>query len=179
MLPKLQTPYDELETELEELFTYMDSLPEKRRHQSPEGAWSAVQILYHLKESEKGTAAYLTKKIQAPKSEVPTGGLSSKLCSYFLSKNLRNYSKKFKAPSAFKEMPEDLNYNEVRAEYLHARENLKDVLEKFESGMLGKAYFKHPRAGRITIIQTMNFLKDHFERHAEQIKERSKAGQPD
>lgn len=173
MLLKLQKPYNELEAELRELYAYMDSLPEERRQKSPEGAWSAVEILYHLKESEKGTAAYLAKKIQAPKSEVPKGGLASKLRSYLLSKNLRNYTKKFKAPSVFKDMPRDLNYSEVRAEYLQAREELKNILEEFEVDMLGKSYFKHPVAGRITIIQTMNFLKDHFERHVEQIKERS------
>lgn len=50
MLPKLQKTYDELDAELRELFAYMDLLPEERRHQSPEGAWSAVQILFHLKE---------------------------------------------------------------------------------------------------------------------------------
>lgn len=173
MVPKLQKSFDELETELQELLTYMDSLRQEQLCQSPEGAWNSVQILYHLKESEKGTTSYLIHKIKAPKSEIPSGGISSKLRSHLLSKNLRNYSKKFNAPSVLKEMPEQLNYTEVRAEYLRVRENLKEVLEKFESDMLPKAYFKHPVAGRITIIQTVNFLKDHFERHTSQIMQRS------
>ncbi len=175
MLSKLHAPYDELETELQELFRYMDSLPEGRRHQSPEGAWSAVQILYHLKESEKGTAAYLSKKILAPKSEVPAGGVASKLRSTLLSKSLRNYSKKFNAPSVFKEIPENLDYDKVQEGYIQARKNLRSILDQFDSQMLNKAYFKHPVAGRITIIQTLNFLKDHFQRHVVQLKERSKA----
>lgn len=173
MLPELKERFEPLQAELKELTDYMDSLPEDRRYKSPEGSWNAVQIFYHLKESEKGTAGYLGKKIQAPKSEVSSGGLSSKLRSKLLSKSLRNHKMKFKAPAVFSDMPSKPDYETVRREYMEARKNLEAVLEEFETDMLGKAYFKHPVAGRITIVQTLKFLTDHFERHREQIYERS------
>jgi len=70
-------------------------------------------------------------------------------------------------------MVEKPDFTEVKAEYLEIRKKMGLILEKFDKDMLGKAYFKHPRAGRITIMQTLGFLKDHFDRHAKQILERS------
>ena len=176
MLPKLQKNYDLLESELRELLGYLDKLPPEKRLHSARGDWNAVQILHHLNESEKGTASYLAKKIQAPASTIPVGGISAKIRSYLLRRSLRNFARKYKAPSVLKEMPPELIYEEEREEYLKTRMKLKRVLERFESEMLDKAYFKHPRAGRITIIQTLKFLNDHFERHREQIITRSGNG---
>ena len=173
MLSTLQKKYNALNSSLNKILEYTDNLPKDKLNQSPEGEWNASQILYHLKEAERGTLAYLSKKIQAPVSEVESGGLSAKIRAFFLSRALRNRKKKFKVPSVFKEMPENLNYEDTRSEYLDTRRNLGILLEKFDKKMIGKAYFKHPRAGKITIIQTLEFLKDHFDRHADQIRERS------
>lgn len=173
MLPKLQREFDSLNTLLERVLSFADNLTDDKLHQSPEHAWSAAQIIYHLKEAEEGTLAYLEKKILTPKTDVKKGGLSSKIRSIMLGRALRNYDKKFKAPSVLNKMPEKPNFTEVKSDYLNVRKKMGLLLEKFDKDMLGRAYFKHPRAGRITIIQTLNFLKDHLERHEEQIIERS------
>ena len=173
MISKLQNKFDGLNKSLEQTLDYMDSLSDEKLNQNPPDAWSAVQILQHLMESEKGTTTYLSKKVLSAKSEVQTGGLGSKIRSFLLSRALRNYNKKFKVPSALKGMVENPDYTEVKTEYLETRKKMALILEKFDKDMLGKAYFKHPRAGRITIVQTLGFLKDHFDRHEKQIKERS------
>ncbi|NEN22173.1 DinB family protein [Cryomorpha ignava] len=173
MLGKLQKEFDSLNNLLERTLDFAGNLSNDKLHQSPKGVWSAAQIIYHLKESEKGTLMYLEKKIQSPKAEVAKGGISSKIRSFMLSRALRNYNKKFKAPSILGEMPEKPNFTEVRSEYLEVRKKMGLLLEKFDKDMLGRAYFKHPRAGRITILQTLEFLNDHLERHEDQIIERS------
>lgn len=170
---KLQTPFAQLEIELLQLIGYLDGLSDARRHQAPPKAWNSLQILYHLKEAEKGTVGYLDAKLKTPKSQIQKGGISSQIRSILLHKNLRDNKKKFKAPPILKEMPESINYNDVRSEYFKTRQALKTILEKFETDMLNKAYFKHPVAGRITIKQTLEFLKDHFQRHLIQIMDRS------
>lgn len=173
MLPKLQIEFDSLNNSLANTLNYMDNLSVESRYASKPGEWNAAQILYHLKDAESGTLAYLSKKIQAPKSEVPRGGLSSKIRSVMLSRALRNYDRKFKVPSGLNAVPEQPDYDKVRKEYLDVRKKMGLLLERFDKKMVNKAYFKHPRAGRITILQTMGFLKDHFDRHTEQIIERS------
>lgn len=173
MLSKLQMEFDSLNNSLSQTLTYMDNLSIENLYASNPGEWNAAQILNHLKDAENGTLAYLTKKIQTPKSEIPRGGLSSKIRSVFLSRALRNYDKKFKAPSVLSEISDKPDYAEVKKDYMEVRKNFGLMLENFDKSMVNKAYFKHPRAGRITILQTMEFLKDHFDRHMEQIVERS------
>lgn len=173
MLPKLEKKYNKLNESLDKLLEYTDSLSQDKLNQSPEGKWNASQIFYHLKESEQGTLAYLTKKIQAPVDEVEGGGLRSKIRAFFLSKALRSRKNKFRVPSVFKEIPDNPSYNDTRSEYLETRKKFGMLLDRFDKKMMGKAYFKHPRAGKITIMQTLEFLKDHFDRHADQIVERS------
>lgn len=173
MLPKLQLEFDSLNNSLERGLSYMDNLSVESLYASNAEEWNAAQVLFHLKDAENGTLTYLTKKIQTPKSEIPKGGLSSKIRSVFLSRALRNYDRKFRAPSGLSDIPEKPDYENLRKEYLEVRKKFGLLLEKFDKGMVKKAYFKHPRAGRITILQTMEFLKDHFDRHMEQITERS------
>ena len=173
MLAKLQKEFDSLNNLLERVLNFASNLSDRKLHQSPQGAWSAAQIIYHLKESEKGTLAYLTKKIQTPASEVTKGGINARIRSFMLSRALRNYKKKFRAPSVLSEMPEQPDFKKVRSEYLEIRRDMGLLLGQFDKEMLGRTYFKHPVAGRITILQTLEFLKDHLERHEEQIIERS------
>ena len=173
MLSKLQVAFDSLNNSLQDTLNYMDNLPVEKLKSGNPGEWNATQILCHLKDAEKGTLAYLSKKIQTPLAEVPGGGLGSKIRFMMLSRALQNYERKFKVPSGLDTVPENPDYAEVREEYLEVRKKFGLLLDAFDRKMMNKAYFKHPRAGRITILQTMGFLKDHFDRHMDQIIERS------
>ncbi len=174
MIPKLEKKFTVLSGKLTDILAYMDELPDEKRHQKPEGSWSAVQVLRHLQLSENGTVTYLRKKVQAPPEEVSSAGFAGKVRSFLLSRALRNYGKKFKAPAVIGDVEASPDYIEVKKAYLKAREELKEILNRFDPQMAGKAYFKHPLAGKINIYQTLVFLEDHLERHIEQIKERSK-----
>ncbi|MCS6838621.1 MAG: DinB family protein, partial [Bdellovibrionaceae bacterium] len=43
-------------------------------------------------------------------------------------------------------------------------------LEHFPANAHGRLVFRHPVAGRLTILQTLKFMADHLERHKEQMK---------
>ncbi len=174
MLPKLKVQFDRMSEQLDASINYLEQLPEERIHAAGNAEWSATQILYHLLMSETGTVNYLKKKMQAPPEEVSKGGIMSMIRSMLLRRALRNYNKKFKAPKVAAEVPPRPDYNATRDAYLSIRKELKVLLERFDKDMGAKAYFKHPRAGRLTIGQTLDFLEDHFQRHYEQMKERSK-----
>jgi len=174
MIPKIEKKFTRLNEKLNTVFNYLDGLTDEQRKQSPKGAWSAVQILRHLQMSESGTASYLRKKVQTNPADVPSAGIAGKLRSFLLSRALKNYGKKFKAPRVIGEMEENPNYVDVKNEYKKTRDELRGLLSGFDQKGAGKAYFKHPVAGKINIHQTLTFLENHFDRHIEQIKERSK-----
>lgn len=175
MEAKLESKYAHLQQSLTGLFAQLDSLPEKQLQQSPEGAWNAVQILYHLSVSERGTVGYLNKKLNDSAAKIEKAGLAAFIRSMLLKRALRNYNKKFRAPKIVADIPDQPDYAETKEMYLAVRTDLKAMLEMFDKDKMGKAYFRHPRAGRISILQTMDFLQDHFDRHAQQIQERSAA----
>lgn len=175
MEAKLESKYAHLQQSLTGLIAQLDSLPEKQLRQRPEGAWNAVQILYHLSISERGTVGYLNKKLSDGTAKIENAGLAAFIRSVLLQRALRNYNKKFRAPKMVADIPDQPDYAETKQIYLRARADLKSTLEKFDKEKMGKAYFRHPRAGRISILQTMDFLQDHFDRHAQQIQERSAA----
>lgn len=173
MQPKLEKKFTALNGELQRVLKKTDALSNSALHQKPDGAWSPAQILYHLLLSEKGTVGYLNKKLDGNQS-IPNSGLGAKLRAFVLRKALRNHGKKFRAPSMVANIPEQPDYNVVKTEYLKVRDEMREALEKFDEKMIGKAYFKHPRAGRLNILQTVDFLQDHLERHAAQIAERTR-----
>lgn len=175
MEPKISIKLEALNKSLHHLLTYMNHLDPEQMNHKPDGAWSPVQVLQHLCASEQGTVAYLEKKIHTPAAEVGKGGIGARLRSFLLHKALRNHSKKFKAPAAAGSIDEVPDYEKVKTQYLQTRKDLGVLLEKFDWAMMGRTYFKHPVAGRINILQTLDFLDDHFERHYKQIKERAEA----
>jgi hypothetical protein len=174
MIGKLQKKYDALEKSLTDVIKHLDSLSEDERTSSEEGVWSPVEVLYHLWQSETGTCRYLEKKLQAAPTEVEKAGISSLIRSNLLNQALRNKKKKYKVPKVLDEMPEKIDFEELKNSFTETRSHLKNILERFDENMSKRAYFKHPRAGRLNISQAMDFLMIHFDRHVDQIKERTK-----
>lgn len=174
MLPKLDAQHKRINQKLDEALNYLEHLQEEKLHAAGTGQWSAAQIIYHLLTAETGTTNYLKKKMLAPPEEVGNGGVMAAIRSYLLRRELRNYTKKFKAPKVAAEVPPRPDYETTRDAYLALRKELGIILHSFTKTMEPKTYFKHPVAGKLTIGQTLGFMEDHFDRHFEQVKERSK-----
>ena len=52
------------------------------------------------------------------------------------------------------------------------RSSLKEYIDKFPKEYLDKEIFKHPIAGWLNLLQTINFLQNHFDHHKLQILKR-------
>lgn len=174
MIKGIESKYASLEKILDETLAYSDGLSESQLTQSQEGEWNTVQILHHLSTSEVGTVMYLQNKMKAHPDEIENGGIKSFIRGFMLTRALKSKSKKFKAPKVLKEVPDSPNYQKIKLRLKKNRELMEEVLNRFDDKMAKKAYFKHPVAGRINIYQTLDFLNAHFERHAMQIKARTK-----
>lgn len=173
MEAKLKRKFDILNADLHALLTVLDGLSEAQLHNKPEGAWSAVQVLYHLVISEERTVSYLNKKLDEVNVPVEKAGLGEKIRALLLSRALRNDTKKFKAPSIVAELPDKPDYAETKKRYLELRIAMAAMLEKFDANKVNRAYFKHPRAGKLSIGHTLDFMQDHFTRHKKQMMARS------
>jgi len=173
MNPKLEQHLNRLDKSLDELISYLDGLSSDVLHRKKDEKWSAAQVFQHLHDSEAGTVGYLAKKLQTPISEIPSGGLSSLVRSRMLSRALRSRTNQFRVPKALSEVADKPDYEKLRESYLKTRAELRTHLAPLRKNELRRAYFKHPRVGRLTIYQTLEFLEDHFDRHFDQIKKRT------
>lgn len=174
MLPKFEKRLNSMDQSLTEMIAFLDQLNSDQLHHKPEGKWSAAQVFQHLHDSEKGTLGYLQKKLQAPPSEVSSGGIGAAIRSMLLRRALRSRKNRFRAPKVLSEIPETPNYFDLKQSYLDTRKDLRKLLSEIDMNRSTKEYFKHPRAGRLTIGQTIGFLEDHFDRHFDQVKARTK-----
>src|SRR5690606_13348970 len=77
---------------------------------------------------------------------------------------------KFKAPKVLGEMPARIDVPKVLETWQKTREKLKDILESFPEETLPQEIFFHPRAGKLTVRQTLSFLLDHHRHHQDQLK---------
>lgn len=174
MLPRFEKRLNSMDQSLAEMITFLDHLDSHQIHEKPSGKWSAAQVFQHLYDSEKGTTGYLKKKLQASPDQLSSGGIAAAVRSMLLRRALRSRKNQFKVPKVLSEISEKPNYLELKESYLGARKDLRELLTNIDSKNSSKEYFKHPRAGRLTIGQTLGFLVDHFDRHFDQIKVRTK-----
>jgi len=174
MQPKLRAKLDHMNKRLSDMIDVLDNLSEEQLHHKPEGKWSPAQIFQHLLDSETGTTNYLKKKLSAKREEVKRGGLSAFVRYTLLAKAINNTKKKYRAPKVLGEIAHKPDYAAARTSYKEIRKTLADLLEPLNRDQVRRAYFKHPRAGRMNIMHTLGFLELHLERHFKQIHERIK-----
>lgn len=132
------------------------------------GKWSVAQIIYHLNKAESNSVIYVGKKrldIQNPKK---TGFVEA--FKLWLVKLAFALPFKYKAPNVLGDMPENVDYNKIVAEWDETRKRLKELIESLPEDMLSKNVFKQPTAGRLNIYQMLDFMQAHFNRHLKQVE---------
>lgn len=132
------------------------------------GGWTALQALHHLMVIEDLGLKYTQKKLQhEPNPE--NIGLSHRLRSAMLQIYLR-LPFAFKAPPVVSgdALPAQSTLAETAERWRQIRSAWRHFLEQLPEELLGKAVFKHPRAGRMGWLDLIAFYMTHFERHSKQ-----------
>ncbi len=132
------------------------------------GGWSALQTLHHLIVTEELGLKYTQKKLHhEPNPE--NIGLNHRIRSAMLQIYLR-LPFAFKAPPVVsgEALPERSTLADTAARWRHIRSAWRQFLEQLPEGLLDKAVFKHPRAGRMGWLDLIAFYQTHFERHRKQ-----------
>lgn len=165
----LQPEYNKLTLALQDIFALTKGLDTAALNQPMEsGKWSAGQTLWHVIRAMELSLDYLQFKLAQP-HQFSNAGIGTNIRSFLLNRNLRS-RRKFKAPAATANVPEQttqaalLQYQETQLKRLSA------ILETFPQALLRKEVYKHPVAGRITLRQMLQFMTAHTFHHAMQLE---------
>ncbi len=131
------------------------------------GGWSSAQVLAHVIAAESRSLAYLRKKTQRPQ-EIPRSGLVA-ACKGALLGLLMRSPIKVSAPPGAGEVPESAEFSELEAEWDRVRTDWKSFIEQFPPELAGRAVYRHPVMGRLSLEQALRFLIEHLRRHGRQI----------
>ncbi|HUO85721.1 MAG TPA: DinB family protein [Thermoanaerobaculia bacterium] len=135
---------------------------------SPEAdRWSALQIVAHLISAEKQSLGYLQKKMSDPVA-LPEAGMGATFRSLVLALALVS-PLKFKAPKGVDKIPPHQDLDDLVGRWDAIRAEWRVRIEDFPPELERKAVFRHPRAGRLTLAQTLGFLDGHVQHHRRQI----------
>jgi hypothetical protein len=170
MLPAYRTRFETLAAVTDDLLAAVAALPDPNA-QPTDGGWSGTQVVRHLIGAEASITTLLEKQVAKPAAELPAAGLKNWFRSKFMSYVLAKPGRKFKMPARLPEPGAEVAaVEELRREWATKRQNLGRLLVNFPLTHQQRAVFQHPRAGWLTMPQTLQFLTDHVRHHLQQVE---------
>ena len=168
MDPELERSFNILNNRHEALLRQCKALSDDRLNQPmATGKWSVAQVTDHLHQSMEYTLNYIRKKIQTP-SAIEQNRFRS-LYRKLLLVAFLNTDIRFRAPKPVSVVPEYITGEKLRADADRLLSAYRSFLEEFPSTLLKKNVFKHPVAGRIRLIHTLQFMEAHVRHHQRQV----------
>lgn len=166
----MKTEYQNLETELETLFSDLEKYSHEQLTKKPaSGGWSATETMHHLRLSERMSAAYCKKKLSFhPK--LKKAGMMTRVRSKFVDYYLRS-PLKFKAPKYIDgdNLPNNTSLQDLKALWGEERKALGEFIDQLPEEYRDKEVYKHPFGGRLDIKGMLEFFESHFKHHKKQI----------
>ena len=161
--------FEELERLRSDLMARLDGLESATLNRAPaRGGWSAAQVAAHLIQAERLSLEYLRKKTREPEAIADSGAYEA-LKSRLLALAMR-LPFKITAPARSGDVPDRAELEELAADWESVRSGWREFIEQFPAELAGKAVYRHPVAGPLSLAQALKFLADHFKRHLIQIE---------
>lgn len=168
MNERLKQEFDALERSRLALFSELDKTEAAKMNIQPGGnSWSVVQVMDHLTIAELNSLRYMKKKLSFA-ADLRKADFKSKF-RLFLLKSALILPVKYKAPALVADAKNDKNYSEAKSAWDKVRSDMAEFLEQFPAEHLKSESFKHPLAGKFTVVQALNFMQTHFNHHLKQI----------
>ncbi len=177
---RLHLKFEQLERATEHLLASAEALEPDGATAPAPGKWSAHQVVHHLLFIEGNIIQYVQKKMHAEEL-LPKVGLFTRIRARVVRLLLRLPGLKYKAPRGVATLTDAGNLPALpalRQTWEASRRQLERLLNEFPGRQLNRAIFPHPRSGRITIYQVMDFLLDHLLHHQQQMDRITKALRP-
>ncbi len=167
---QLITQLQGLNDELDQLLKSLGDHSHETLNKPPkDGAWSAMQILHHIKLAEYYSYKYCEKKLSFTPQLNKVGwqeNLRGKLVKWYLQLPLKAQAPTNMSGSA---LPPESKLVDIEAEWKKQRKNLQQFLEELPDKYIDKAVYKHPFGGRLSFAGMLDFYQAHFRRHQRQI----------
>ena len=177
---RLHLKFEQLELATQRLLASVDALgPDAIRAPGP-GQWAATQVVHHLLTIENNITTYVQNKLLATE-QLPRAGLLTRARALLVRLLLRLPGVRFRAPRGVAELTNGTPVPDLptlRREWAAKRCRIGQMLNEYPGRLLDRAIYPHPRSGRITIYQVLDFLLDHLLHHQQQIYRITKAVRP-
>lgn len=135
----------------------------------PQGGWSPAEVLKHILDVESATLTYCVNKLQKHGTGLKAAGFRERRNALLL--RLALWSPlRFRAPSALPEVKGPYNAETLLGQWAELRKRYQAFVAAFPPELRQAGLFRHPRAGMLTLDQTLAFLRAHLNRHSKQLK---------
>lgn len=133
-----------------------------------DGGWSPLEILEHVIITEASSLGYMVKKTQSgweglEISTVEHKNSADKLHDALISDH------KWQAPDLLPSPKGEMTLEEMLVQWDELRTKLDLFIESVDPQYLDRLVLKHPYAGRLNLLQTLDFLTHHIFHHMHQL----------
>ncbi|MFU8813300.1 MAG: DinB family protein [Balneolaceae bacterium] len=169
MKKKAESTFHRLEQQRKGVMSLYDSLAAEQRTFQPEpGAWNLLQVMQHLVTAEKQSLTYIKRKMERRQDLSPAG--AGARMRHLLLRIALFLPLKFKAPKIADVSDTAPDYAEMKQEWQAVREEMAQMISSADEEMLGKALYRHPRAGMLNLVQALEFFYTHIAHHQKQMR---------
>ena len=168
--PKVERKLAKLDANLTSLLKVLKDYSEETLNKKPgENKWSVMQVMHHLMMAEWYGQSYVQKKLSYY-PELKNAGVVAVFRNFLMNTYLK-FPLKVKAPAAVsgENLPEYSSFWETAKKWKNQRQELRSLMESIPPENFKKEIYKHPFAGRLTLMGLLDFYEGHFMRHRKQI----------
>jgi uncharacterized damage-inducible protein DinB len=145
---------------------------ERSTQRSSSGGWCSSEILKHLSISESGVLQVLKKQVLKDPNSFKNHAFNNKLRSIMLNVSLiSNF--KFKAPAVVADLGELETPELLYRKWTEFKNEMVELLGNVRPDMQNKLIFRHPVAGWLNLMETLQFMQLHQMHHMRQIVHRA------
>lgn len=168
MQQKFEQIFNTLEEDRKELSALLSPLSsDSLNFKTSEDKWSIMQIVFHVVKADRVSVLAIGKGL---KSGINVkSGSDAEIRSARLIEAMKS-DVKFKAPALFAKVPDTYDLGELQKKWETSRAQLKEILEELPEEAADLELYEHPYAGRLSLMQGLEFLHHHYLHHLKQIK---------
>ena len=168
MKEKLLTEFERMEAERNALVASLSRYDAEILTQKPSPeAWNVAEVIMHLVVAENAALTYMRKKLEygGLQKASATAGLKQRLLNFLIRLPI-----KYKAPAVANiKQGEEVGYREATERWAEIRNQLRSEYEAMNEQTVAQELFKHPAAGKMSALQGVRFMRQHMNRHIQQI----------
>ncbi|MCC5914223.1 MAG: DinB family protein [Balneolaceae bacterium] len=169
MKKKSLTAFNQIEAQRSGIVSLYESLsPEQLKFKPAADHWNLLQVMKHLIIAEEKTLQYIRRKLEHHE-KVRKAGFGATIRNLMLKVALA-LPLKFRAPAVAEVKEEHPDLSEMINEWNGIRKEFGEIIRQNSDEILSKELYLHPRAGKLSVIQALQFTQTHISHHQKQMK---------